>query len=281
MTYRNYLPICLIVLSLTLAGSAQAFIGSIAVGLGQSAEFGNIKGPFSADAEIETADGKFKSNIRYQDEKLLDVVNMGGQTMRTITRYDLNKTYMLMGDGMYIENAIGKSDRTPEYEVKQFEVVGEEIVNGQKTRKIKTVHQSKEGKFGGFLWVNDNNVAIKGFMVSDDGKQRQRILFNLTNYKAGAQPRDAFELPANAKLFTMPSFGGMAGMKDMQGAPGSQGNQSGIDQTGIPGESGTLTEEAKNAADEGVRQGVTEGVFEESKNTVKKLIDKGFGFFRD
>lgn len=281
MTYRNYLPVSLIVFSLIFVGSAQAFIGSIAVGLGQSAEFGKIKGPFSADAEIETKDGKFKSNIRYQDEKLLDVVNMGGQTMRTITRYDLKKTYMLIGDGMYIENAIGESDRTPEYEVKQFEVVGEEIVNGQKTRKIKTVHQSKEGKFGGFLWVNDNNVAIKGFMVSDDGKQRQRILFNLTNYKAGQQPRDAFELPANAKLFTMPSFGGMAGMKGMQGAPGSQGNQSGMDQTGIPGESGTLTEEATNAADEGVRQGVTEGVFEESKNTVKKLIDKGFGLFRD
>lgn len=281
MTYRNYLTISLIVFSLNFLGSAQAFIGSIAVGLGQSAEFGKIKGPFSADAEIETKDGKFKSNIRYQDEKLLDVVNMGGQTMRTITRYDLKKTYMLIGDGMYIENAIGESDRTPEYEVKQFEVVGEEIVNGQKTRKIKTVHQSKEGKFGGFLWVNDNNVAIKGFMVSDDGKQRQRILFNLTNYKAGQQPPDAFELPANAKLFTMPSFGGMAGMKGMQGAPGSQGNQSGMDQTGIPGESGTLTEEAKNAADEGVRQGVTEGVFEESKDTVKKLIDKGFGFFRD
>ncbi|MGB5465600.1 MAG: hypothetical protein WBM84_05905 [Sedimenticolaceae bacterium] len=54
-----------------------------------------------------------------------------------------------------------------------------------------------------------------------------------------------------------------------------------MDQTGISGESGTLTEEAKNAADEGVRQGVTEGVFEESKKTVEKLIDKGFGLFRD
>ncbi len=43
----------------------------------------------------------------------------------------------------------------------------------------------------------------------------------------------------------------------------------------------TRTEEAKNAADEGVRQGVTEGVFEESKKTVEKLIDKGFGLFRD
>lgn len=307
MTFRNYIHLSLLVLLLTFAGSAQAFIGSIAVGLGQSGEFEKIKGPFSADAEIETEDGKFKSNIRYDDEKLLDVVNMGGQTMRTITRYDLNKTYMLMGQGMYMENDIGKSDRTPEYEVKEFEVVGEEVVNGQQTRKIKTLHESKDGKFGGFLWVNDNNVAVKGFMVSDDGKERQRILFNLTNYKPGPQPPESFNLPANAKPFSMPSFGDMAGMNGAPGSQGMQGNQSMPDMnsmkqmkqsqqypqdidgsdtmtdaagaTGDPSDTG-LAGDAKDAADQGVTQGVKEGVFEESKNAAKGLINKGFGLFK-
>ncbi|MDH3665180.1 MAG: hypothetical protein OEU92_35060 [Alphaproteobacteria bacterium] len=310
MTTQKFLHLSLLMLLLIFAGSAQAFIGSIAVGLGQSAEFEKVKGPFSADAEFETEEGKFKSNIRYDDEKLLDVVNMGGQTMRTITRYDLKKSYTLMGEGMYMENDIGESDRAPEYEVREFEVVGEEVVNGQQTRKIKTLHESKDGKFGGFLWVNDNNVAVKGFMVSDDGKERQRILFNLTNYKAGPQPPESFNLPANAKPFSMPSFGDMAGMQGAPGAQGMQGNQTMPDMGGMKqmqqsqqypqGNDGSdvmtdaagaagdpsdmsdpgLAGEAKEAADQGVTQGVKEGVFEESKNAAKGLINKGFGLFK-
>ena len=176
---------------------------------------------------------------------------------------------------------------------------------------LERLRQRTDAAVVGFLWVNDDNVAVKGFMVSDDGKERQRILFNLTNYQPGPQPPESFELPAGAKPFSMPSFGGMAGMEGMQGAPGSQGNQSmpnmtemkqmqqtqqypqGVggseavtDAAGAPVDPSDMSSDpglagdAKEAADQGVTQGVKEGVFEESKNAAKGLINKGFGLFK-
>jgi hypothetical protein len=267
--------------ALLFAGSAQAFVGSIAIGLGQANEVGKVKVAFSADAEIETEEGKFSSKMNYQDEKLRDVINMGGQTMTTITRYDLEKTWTIMGQGMYMENDIGESEQSPDYKLVERSVVGKENVNGQETTKYKTLYESSRGKFGGFTWYNNDNIAVKGFMISEENGEKTRILFNLTNINVGPQAGELFELPAGASKFTMPSFGGMKGMQNPQSMGGGAASDSMPDSASVPDAAGqqpgaqqdpSIAAEASEAAKEGAR----EATVEESKQTAKDAVKKGF-----
>lgn len=294
MTTRKIITVTIFVALLLGAGSSQAFVGPIAIGLGQANEVGRVKVEFSADAEIETEEGKFKSQINYKNEKLRDVINMGSQTMTTITRYDLKKVWMLMGQGMYMENEIGQSDQSPEYKLVERAVVGQETVNGQDTTKYKTLYESPRGKFGGFTWFNKDNIAVKGFMVSEENGEKQRILFNLSNLVVGPQSDELFNLPAGARQFTMPNFGNMQGMQGMQGAQNPQtmggasssattsdsANAAGISASGAAAanqQAGAQQEEsiAAEAAD-AAKEGVREGTVEESKQTAKDAVKKGF-----
>jgi len=282
----RYLVTVIISAALLLgAVSAQAFVGTIAVGLGRANEVGEIKVQFSADAEIETEQGKFSSKMNYKNGKLRDVVNMGGQTLTTITRFDLDKSWTLLGQGMYIESEIGESERSPDYKLIERTIVGEEHVNGQDATKYKTIYESQDGKFGGFTWYNKDNIAVKGFMISEQDGEKTRIMFNLTNLVVGAQPDAVFELPAGAQPFTMPNFGSMKGLQGMGGrsagtsmatSAGSEAAATANDTAGQPVDDGqqdpSIAAEAASAAEEGIR----EGVVEESKQTAKDAVKEGF-----
>ncbi|RKZ12007.1 hypothetical protein DRQ50_12645, partial [bacterium] len=136
---------------------------------------------------------------------------MGNQSMVTIQRFDLNKSWILMGQGMYIENDLGESAQAPEYKLIEKEVLGEEIINGMQTTKYKTVFQGPGGKFGGFTWLNADNIAVKGFMISKENGQKQRIMFELRNIQIGNQDDALFDLPPGSRKMDMGGIGNMMG----------------------------------------------------------------------
>ena len=172
-----------------IAGSAQAFVGQIAVGLGRMNDVGEIKTSFSADAKLETEDMTVDTRVYYQPGMVRDEMTVGGEKMVTIHRFDLNKIWMVMGPGMYMEMEVGKGgEQTPEITLISREIVGSETVNGMKTTKYKSLYETKDGKFGGFTWYTEDNIAVKGFLVQQSRGEKQRIKFELMNLERSPQP---------------------------------------------------------------------------------------------
>lgn len=204
-------PKLFVVLTLLLfvTSTAQAFVGTIVVALGRAADADPIKVEFSADAQVETEENKLNTKVFFKHDKLRDELQMGGQKMVTIQRFDLDKSWVLLGQGMYMENRLGESQQAPEYKLIEKSVVGEEVVNGMQTTKYKTVYEGPRGKFGGFTWLNADNIAVKGFMLSEENGQKQRIMFELRNIQVGTQDDALFEVPAGSRKLDMGGFGGM------------------------------------------------------------------------
>jgi hypothetical protein len=205
---------------LAVGGIAQAFVGPIAVGLGQMNEdVGPIQTSFAADAKLETEEMTVDTRIHYRPGMVRDEVKMGGQEIVTIRRFDLNKVWMIMGHGMYMEiDAEKGSKQAPEYKLVSRERIGPETVNGIETTKYKSVYESQDGKFGGFTWYTDDNIAVKGFLIHESKGERQRVKFEFTNLVRGAQPDSLFEIPKGYKKLNMGGIPGMPGMGQMGGA---------------------------------------------------------------
>jgi len=210
---------------LLIGGAAQAFVGQIAVGLGRMNDVGEIKTSFSADAKLETEEMTVDTRIHYKPGKVRDEMKMGGQEMITIHRFDLDKVWMIMGPGMYMEiEADQSSKQAPDYKLISREIVGPEKVNGMKTTKYKSVYETSDGKFGGFTWYTDDNIAVKGFLVHQTKGEKQRVKFELMHLERGEQPDSLFEIPQGYQKLNMPGMPNMGGMGGMgargRGAPG-------------------------------------------------------------
>jgi hypothetical protein len=201
--------------------SAQAFVGGIAVSIGRATNTEGAKiAPFSADAQIETEENQMTSKVYYKPGMVRDEMNTGGMQMVTIQRFDEGKVWILMGQGMYMESKAGQSDQAPEYKLIERSVVGKEDINGMPTTKYKTVYEGKDGRFGGFTWFTDDNIAVKGFMISETKGEKQRIKWTMSNVQRGNQPDSLFQLPAGAKPMGIASM-----MSGMGGAmPGRNGS---------------------------------------------------------
>jgi len=264
----------------TIGGVAQAFIGALSVGLGEMDEnIGRIQTSFSAEAKFETEDITGKTRIFYQSGKVRDEIDLGGQDVVMIQRFDLNKFWMIIGQGMYMDIDPEKgSDKAPEYKLISREVIGPETVNGMSTTKYKSVYESKDGKFGGFTWFTDDNIAVKGFLIQKTKGEKQRLKFEFTNLKRGKQDDSLFEIPPGYRKFDMGNLGGMMNMDQMQREAAVAGNRtpppanqptSSSDDAEFGGE---IVDEAKNTA--------TDTVKEEPTREIKDSIRKGIrGFF--
>jgi len=258
---------------LLFTGTAQAFVGALVVAMGRAADADPIKVEFSADAQVETEDNKLQTRVFFKPGKLRDEMQMDGQKIVTIQRFDLNKSWMLMGQGMYMENEIGKSDQAPEYKLIEKTIVGKEVVNGMPTTKYKTIYQGPKGKLGGFTWLNADNIAVKGFMVSTENGEKQRIMFELHNIKIGDQDEALFELPSGARKFDMGGFGNMA-----NGMPQSAPQQEATHQGEPASDDKNSSDEDHLAGDvaEAAKESAKETTVEETKHTVKEGIRSGF-----
>lgn len=228
MFNRRPMTALLLPLLLLLSLSAQAFVGGIAVSIGRAT---NIEGaeipPFSADAQIETEEHQMTSHVYYQPGMVRDAMDMGGMEMVTIQRYDQGKVWVLMGHGMYMEKAIGQAEQAPEYKLIERTLEGTETVDGVQTKKYKTVYEGPDGRFGGFTWFTEDNIAIKGFIVSETKGEKQRLKWTMTNVQRGPQPDALFELPPGAKPMS-----GMGGLMNMMGGMGNMAPAGAADPNG-------------------------------------------------
>lgn len=228
-------PAALLVLLLFLLSiPAQAFVGGIAVSIGRAT---NIEGaeipPFSADAQVETEEHQINSQVYYQPGMVRDTMDIGGMEMVTIQRYDQGKVWVLMGQSTYMEKEIGQAEQAPEYKLIERTFEGTEMVNGEQTKKYKTIYEGPDGRFGGLTWFTDDNIAIKGFIVSETKGEKQRLKWTMSNVQRGEQPDALFELPAGAK--PMGSMGGLMGMLGGMGgaAPASPPDPNAPQESGL------------------------------------------------
>lgn len=293
MNSKTIIKAVLFIACLTTTGMAQAFVGTIAVGLGRMEEIGEIQTSFSGDAILETEDMTATTRVYYQPGMVRDEMTMGDQEMVTIRRFDLQKVWTIMGQGMYMETAAEETnERAPEYKLISRELIGPEIVNGMATIKYKSVYESPDGKFGGFTWFTDDNIAVKGFMVSESKGEKQRIKFEFTSIERGPQADTLFEVPPGYQRFDM---GGLAGMRGMMGQPGGAGSY-GAPPPGAaapppgtaapPPAPGTAESGAAGAADDDSLAGVVvdeaqqsteDAVRDETRRGVRESVRKGFG----
>lgn len=260
---------------LTIGGVVQAFVGAMSVSLGEmDKNIGRIQVSFTAEAKFETEEMTAKTRIFYQPGKVRDEMNLGGQEMVMIQRFDLNKFWMLMGQGMYMDiDPEEGSDDAPDYKLISREVIGPESVNGIATTKYKSVYESKDGKFGGFTWFTDDNIAVKGFLVHKTKGEKQRFKFEFTSLKRGKQDDSLFEIPPGYKAF---NIGGMLNIdqlrRDAAGnsapTPENQSASTSNEDAGVVGE---IADEAQETA--------TDSVKEETTRAIKDSIRKGIGSF--
>ena len=248
--------------------AAQAFVGSLAVGLGEMNEdIGRITTSFAADANFETEEMTAKTHISYQPGKVRDEFDMGGQQMVMIRRFDLNKFWMIMGQGMYMEvDPEQGSDQAPQYKLISREVIGPETVNGISTTKYKSIYESSDGQFGGFTWFTEDNIAVKGFLVHKTKGEKQRFKFEFTNLKRGAQADSLFEIPPGYKQLNMGNMFGMGRSRSGATAPAENGDDDG----GVVGE---YVDEAKKTAEDTTKN----ETMREVRDSVRKGIGKLFG----
>lgn len=192
---------------------AQAFVGTIAVGLGRMEDMGEVETAFAADATIETEEATVQSHINYKPGKVRDAVKVGGREMVTIRRFDIDKMWMIMGPGMVMEiDPEQGSEQAPDYKLVSREKVGPETVNGMATTKYKSIYETRDGKFGGFTWYTEDNIAVKGFLVHQSKGEKVRLKFELTNLERGPQADSLFELPSGAHKLNLQGFPGLPNM---------------------------------------------------------------------
>ena len=109
--------------------------------------------------------------------------------------------------------------------------MGDEVLNGMKVTKYKTIATSTDGKkYGGFSWRTKEGISIKTDLLYKEGNEKHRIATELKNLKIGKQDPQLFEIP---KGFTKLDMGGMMGGM-MGGAMGREGmGQPGMGRPGM------------------------------------------------
>lgn len=260
---------------LLIAVSAQGFVGQIAVGLGEVEEKGRIDVSFSGKATFETEEMTTDATVYYEPGKVRDEINMQGQDMVVIRRFDLNKFWMLIGHGMYMEVSPDETEeKTRDYTLVSREKIGRETVNGMETTKYKSIYETSDGKFGGFTWFTDDNIAVKAFMVHESKGEKQRMKFEFKSLQRGSQDDALFELPAGAKPFSMGNMMSGFGQMSGQNTPASAGQPPAEeDASAAEGEDRDLAGEVVDEAQDSAMDATIRGV----SDSVSKGIGKLFG----
>ena len=261
---------------LVMAASAQGFVGQIAVGLGEVEERGRIDVSFSGTATFETEEMTTDATVYYKPGKVRDEINMQGQDMVVIRRFDLNKFWMLIGHGMYMEVSPDETEeKTRDYTLVSREKIGRETVNGMETTKYKSIYETSDGKFGGFTWFTDDNIAVKAFMVHESKGEKQRMKFEFKSLQRGNQDDALFELPAGAKPFSMGNMMSGYGQMSGQNTPASAGQPPAEeDASAAEGEDRDLAGEVVDEAQDSAMDATIRGVSDSVSRGIGKLFGK-------
>lgn len=180
---------------------------------------------YSADAIIQNEDSTIEQHVfvtpaKERREMLIGSGDAAAGAVQ-IFRHDSKVMWQLMpSEKMYMEHSMGKADAK---DMSQWDyeetALGEEVLNGMKVTKYKTIATSTDGKkFGGFSWRTKEGISIKTDLLYKEGNEKKRMLMELKNVKIGRQDAKLFEVPEGFTKFDM--AGMMGGMGAMMGREG-------------------------------------------------------------
>ncbi len=191
---------------------------------------------YSADSISQTEDITMQEHVYVTPTKERHEMQGGANAENPIRifRRDTKVMWQLMpSEKMYMEHKMGQGNPR-ERDMSQWDfdetVMGEEVLNGMKVTKYKTIATSSDGKkYGGFSWRTKEGISIKTDLLYKEGNEKHRMMTELKNVKIGKQDPQLFEIPQGYTKFDM---GGMMG-----GAMGREGmGQPGMNRpTGRPG----------------------------------------------
>lgn len=182
---------------------------------------------YSADETLQTEDMSIQQKIFYtptKERKVMTGSSIGASgEMVQIYRYDSKLLWQVMLEQkMYMEHPFGKVGQQqgpPDLSRWDFEetVVGEEVMDGMKVTKYKTIATSTDGKkFGGFSWRTKEGIPLKMDLLFKEGSEKKRMMTELKNVKVGKQDPSLFEIPQGFTKFDMAGMmGGMIGGSGM------------------------------------------------------------------
>lgn len=178
---------------------------------------------YSADSVMQTEEGTIEQHIYATPTKeRQELLTAGGDGVAMIFRYDNKLMWQLMpSEHMYMEHSLEKAaaqNKGNDLSKWDFEetVVGEEVLEGVKVTKYKTIATSTDGKkYGGFSWRTKEGIAVKQDLLYKEGNEKHRMTTELKNLKIGKQDPKLFEVPEGFTKFDM--AGMMGGMMSGEG----------------------------------------------------------------
>jgi hypothetical protein len=179
---------------------------------------------YSADSTMQTEDMTTEQHVYVTPAKeRRESLTESGDGAIQIFRFDSKVLWQLMpSEHMYMELSMEKNkDKDPSQWDFQETVMGEEVLNGMKVTKYKTIATSTDGKkYGGFSWRTKEGISIKTDLLYKEGNEKNRMMTELKNVKIGKQDPKLFEVPEGFTKFDMAGMmGGMMGQKGMGQPP--------------------------------------------------------------
>jgi hypothetical protein len=179
---------------------------------------------YSADETMQTEEMTMEQHVYVTPAKeRKEMLTGSGDGAVQIFRYDNKVMLQLMpSEKMYMEHSLEKAaaqNKGKDISQWDFEetVMGEEVLNGMKVTKYKTIATSTDGKkYGGFSWRTKEGISIKSDLLYKEGNEKKRMFTELKNVKIGRQDPKLFEVPEGFTKFDMAGMmGGMMGRQGM------------------------------------------------------------------
>jgi hypothetical protein len=179
---------------------------------------------YSADSVMQTEDNTIEQHIFVTPAKeRREMLTGTGDGAVQIFRYDSKVMWQLMpSEHMYMEHSMANNkNNDPSQWDFQETVMGEEMLNGMKVTKYKTIATSTDGKkYGGFSWRTKEGISIKSDLLYKEGNDKKRMMTELKNVKIGRQDPKLFEVPEGYTKFDMAGMmGGRMGREGMGQPP--------------------------------------------------------------
>jgi Domain of unknown function (DUF4412) len=167
---------------------------------------------YSADSTVQTEEMTMEQRVYYTPAKeRRETLTGSGDGAVQIFRYDSKVMWQLMpSEKMYMEHSMAQNKGNDPSQWDYVEtVMGEEVMNGVKVTKYKTIATSTDGKkYGGFSWRTKEGISIKSDLLYKEGNEKKRMMTELKNLKISRQDPQLFDVP---KDFTKIDMAGMMG----------------------------------------------------------------------
>src|SRR5947199_4235032 len=182
---------------------------------------------YSADSITQTEEATTQEHIYYTPtrERRETLVGSGDAAEGSVQifRRDSKVMWQLMpSEKMYMKHSMGKGNAKDASQWDYEEtVMGDEVLNGMKVTKYKTIATSTDGKkYGGFSWRTKEGISIKTDLLYKEGNEKKRMMTELKNVQIGRQDPKLFEVPEGFTKFDMAGMMGGAMGREGMGQPG-------------------------------------------------------------